>query len=321
MKPKKQSGAALLVTLTLISILTIIASQLYDFIKKTSVKQGSLQDLQQAQWYARSGEHHGFLLATEMFDKILLDNKSLDTQFPINKGSLAIKLQPMHNCFNLNSLDATIFEKGQKKPNTQRKLAINTLKKIASLSNIDMITAHTLTSRLADWIDQDSTPIDNLGLERAGTNTPLPVNGHLQHISEIKQLGVLDNQQYKSIESYLCARPGDSSIALNPNDLLPINAKLISALTNEKLSETDAKQLLEATPANGYENLESYFSEMNLSNKELTPEIKSAFILERRYYQARIQVLFNLSRIQLNTYFSTDGKTTLPLSRYYGVMP
>ncbi|WP_415897783.1 type II secretion system minor pseudopilin GspK [Neptuniibacter sp. QD72_48] len=320
MSPKRQRGAALLVTLTLVSILTIIASELYKMTRDNSNRLASVQDLEQAQWYALSGEQHSYILAKELIEKPAV-HSAVPVQFPIAQGNMTIQLNPVHNCFNINSLDSHKTNKEQRVPNPERPFAIKALQQLLISHNIDSLTAKSFTSRAADWIDADSDPIDAQGLERSSPTTPLPVNGHLQNINELKQLDILSDEQFSNISELLCARTGDTRLAINPNDLEEKHATLISALSHGVLDSADAKQIIQSKPADGYSDINSFIQSLQTDGKNLPTEINQAFHLERNYFKTRIQVMYERSRVELNAYFSTDGEKAQTLSRYYGVMP
>ncbi len=320
-KAKQQSGAALLIVLTLVAVLTILASELYAKSRHNGQRQSSLQNLLQAQWYARGGENHALLIAGKLSDYPIPEPEQLTSSYPIDKGHLRIQLIPQHNCFNLNSLDSTSTDDNKVTDNQDRPTAINTLKRLLQASGTDSHTGNTFTSRLADWIDKDSQPLDSFGMERASINTPHPNNAQLLNINEIKQLKILDDKAYNQLKKHLCTRSGDSGLAINPNDLTSENIPLLQAVFGDKLTPQTLEQLIESRPPDGYKDAEDFFNQSVFEDTDISAEVKAAFTTERKYYQAKINVSYDLARVQLNILLSSDEQNSNIIARYYGVTP
>ncbi|WP_261841556.1 type II secretion system minor pseudopilin GspK [Aliamphritea ceti] len=321
MKHNQQSGAALLIVLSLMAILTIIPTELYEKSRYSSNRLSSLQSLFQAQWFARSGESHALLKIRELHNLKVIEAGQLRTDYPIEKGNINIQLTPLHNCFNLNSLDSKTPEEQTETNNPDRLIAINSLKRLLQHSGIPLHTSRIFTSRLADWIDQDQQPLDSFGLERAGINTPKPNNTQLMNTAEIFRLNILGVQEFDKVKQHLCAHINDSSLTINPNDLTTEDTALLQAVLGDALSPEAIRQLLEARPADGYQDIKSFFTQGVFKDTEITPATKAAFSLKRNFFHAKIDVHYDIARIRLNSLLSINNDKGTVVARYYGAMP
>lgn len=317
-KNSTEQGAALLTTLTLVAVLTIIATELYQLTSSSSDRLAQLRTLQQAEWYARSAESHGQLVSKRILSQPIVNKGDLTFVYPMQNGQIDITLEPLHHCFNVNSLDSHIRNSGLDKTNTHRQEVMTVLEKLLEGQQVDPYIAKSFVSRLADWIDQDREPVNDLGLETIGINTPMPANNHMLDISEIQQLQILSKEQHEAIIPFLCARFGDSTLSINPNDLEQTDASLLTAMTHNKMDVTTAKQLITSRPISGYSSLDEFFEQPAFKNFEISSEFKTAFSMHRSFYESRVKVRYESLEVYLTSKTSNTDSSAHRVTRYYG---
>ena len=100
---QKSSGAALILVLGILSVISILAVQIMDTVDNLTRQQQGLKQLQQSYWYARAGEQYAAFISRDyLYTKMLKAEQTL-LSFPIEQGVLQVTLKPLQNCFNLNS--------------------------------------------------------------------------------------------------------------------------------------------------------------------------------------------------------------------------
>jgi len=311
---RTEKGAALVLVLSLVALLSILLVDLNQTVRGTGNYLQSKLSSSQAEWYVYSGLEYALLKAKAFSVEGVISETKENMAYEIEDGVLQLSLGSLHGCFNVNSLDQ------QAKGSDSREVALKLLRGLLVAQDIDERTAKIFSSRLADWIDQDTVPVDTYGFERSGQNSPSPANQHIHNISELQSLSILDEEQFSKVRRFLCARPGDSTISINPNDLNEDNITLLEHLMNRDDHTEPVSQLIHGRPANGYKDLNDFLDNSFFATdagKELAP----IFSLKREYFSSQVRVTHKRSRLELNAILRINDKDGFVVSKYYGVVP
>ncbi|WP_027858764.1 type II secretion system minor pseudopilin GspK [Marinobacterium jannaschii] len=204
---------------------------------------------------------------------------------------------------------------------SDHQLARERLSYIAAALELEPQTAELLRDRVIDWIDSNREPSGFSGAESDFYNgLELPYHSADQMLvskAEIDNL-LTDEQLPASLRDQLCVHPGSQQLRINPNQLKPGQAGLLSGLLMGKISSDEALELIEARPLEGYSDISAFFKESVLSNKKLTSRDKAIFSLDSRFFRARVKVRHYDSYFNLTTLLHWDGNQMLPLYRQYG---
>lgn len=324
-----QTGAALILVLGIMAIISVLATQILDTTRSATRLHITLNDRQQALWYARAGEAYALEKLPDFLDEAMLEAEETQADFPFEEGFVSYRLTPLHACLNVNSLNLSILnDAGETDASKQRqkKHSETVWRTYLNLLQLPEGQQDTLLQRLADWADADRSPTGNYGAEAAfySAQTPpyQPPNSDLLLPWEVSQLQALEPEELDILLPGLCARLGDHTLNLNPNDLKPADAPLLAAALAGTIDIATARRLLEERPKDGFKNLDAFWQHSLLSGLTFSDTIKQGLSLKRHYYllQTRVQyggAGFNLASI---LYIGSKKKTQV-LGRRYGVAP
>lgn len=317
---KRQHGAALIMVLGMMAIITVLATQIMDLISSDIKQTRALKDLQQASWYARGSETYALSKLEEFIKKPVLQATDLDVHFPISKGMIRYQLIPLHTCLSVNSLNRKQDDDSETYQHIQQSWK-NFLSNTINLAPSDQ---DMLLDRIRDWIDNDHIPSGVYGAEAAfyASQTPaqLPPNQDIISLSELYSFEISDQNTMQALMASLCARPGDNKLSINPNDLKLTDSSLLSALLNNLVNEHQAYDIIKDKPDAGYSDLTSFWQHPLLADKKLSAPMKTSFSMERHYYQLKTEVIMGKAHFNLISLLHiNDQQKTYVLTRRYGV--
>jgi len=346
----KQCGAALILVLGVLAIISVLSVQVIETANGLARAQASQTQLQQSFWYAKAGEEYAKLVSKDYLYTKMLFKEHTNLHFPISDGEINITLTPLQNCFNLNSLsdksgvnimNRTVFDMidnpkisgDTPKSKAEQALDINLigiplkrrqLETLFSEHDIDADRAQFFSDRLIDWLDEDNLPIANYGAENTyyaalspSRETP---NQHLMIKEEMQDFLGDDLFDFSTVMPLLCVHPGDNKLQININQLTDKNATLLSAILLDKIDTATAQSIIEERPAKGFENLTDFwllpvFKDLNISIMQ-----KKAIVLENRYFQVKSQVSYKETKFTLHSLIRINtNKQVHVISRKYGV--
>ena len=87
-----------------------------------------------------------------------------------------------------------------------------------------------------------------------------PVNGLMADESELRAVYQVTGEVMNKIRPFVCALPTDD-FRLNVNTLTEKQAPLLEAMFAPSLSESDAKQLLDKRPFDGWNTVDAFMAE------------------------------------------------------------
>lgn len=265
----KQQGIALLSVLLTMSIAVILVAGMTDSFRFRLRSTTSMQDREQAWWYALSGEE----LAIKALLQDLKDDPDVThlgqywatqrVSFPVGEGFISGGVVDARACFNLNSLQQEDSDSGEK---SQNFLVFKTL-----LEDFDIegYVAEQITEATRDWVNPSLTPISGLG---AGDDyyLSLPVaylaaNTQMRDASEWRAVLGVTPVIARQVLPVLCAIPS-AELSVNVNTIAENQPELMAALFAGELSLPQATDLLERRPRDGWNTLDDFFQESILSN-------------------------------------------------------
>ena len=321
---KAQRGVALILVLGLMAIITILATTITGTVQFSANQHVTLKDMRQAYWFARGGEVYALSTLADLKEKSLLEATDTQVTFPLSgdghTGMVSYQLTPLHTCLNINSLDIT-FENPDARSLLNKNVWTYFLENKAQISGA---TITQLLQRAADWIDPDTQPKTPYGAESlfySGQTPPQqPPNSTMLASAELGALDVLNEDEQQAIRPFLCIRPDDNTLAINPNDLTADDAYLLSVLTQGQLDENQALSVIESRPDDGYAELAAFWADPALS--EVDDSVEASFTLARHYFKLDTQVVLGTAPFRLISLLRIDeDDTTHVISRRYGVTP
>lgn len=227
------------------------------------------------------------------------------TEIPMEDGSAVIAFADRTRCFNLNSL-VTAGDGGQTVANAPAVAEFDAL--VASIPDAPASGAQ-VAAAIVDWIDADTLQSAG-GAEDdvyAGMPTPYRTGATLlADVSEMRAMAGVSRGHYAALRPRVCALPNSEPAPININLLAPDDAPLLVALTNGELSEGEARDLIAATPAGGYENLEAFWAAPQFEGLEISLEARQRVKLTSRFVEAYAVISYNDVSTNLGLLFDVD---------------
>ena len=240
---KINNGAALLLTLFITSIVSIIGYRLFDLTMFTSEIEKRNLSHQQSFLMVLSLESYtlDYMSSAEKRKSLSLMTNRYDPyspiEIPLERGNVEAQIEDKSDCFNLN-LIVTNNEELKTKTINQDELLF--FKNLLSSLEIPSDSIESISASLIDWLDEDDFPDTYNGAEDfyySNLKTPyLTSNQYMQNISELRKVKGVTEVIYKKIEPYICALPTNMKF-ININSISPLKPKILVALSENKLSD------------------------------------------------------------------------------------
>ena len=323
----KQTGAALIIVLGLVSVMSVTAVVAFDmfgmFVRKTT----NNQILSQAREYALAGEMLGakragtVIKATELFginDAVNDADNGLKVDMPIDGGRIKGALKENTNCFNL----ATLVNKMPDGSFLANEMAMQQFSNLLQGMGIGKTEAASLTAALTDWQDSDTRPLP-MGAESAAYDRLDPPyrtsDSRLVSIKDLRLIRDFSVDLVEALTPLVCIDPLDTQTVLNLNTLQPHHSVLVKALLGDVITMQQASQLIAARPQGGYDHNRRFWQMKMFEDKAIPETVRGQFITTPRRFLLTVDVRLNSARTRLNSalHFNPDGSYIIT-SRYFG---
>ncbi|MGF1911674.1 type II secretion system minor pseudopilin GspK [Vibrio kasasachensis] len=321
----KQRGVALLVVLLLLAMMTAVAATMSERLFGQFKRSSNQINYQQAYWYSVGAE----ALAIEGVEQSYKDSETvnlsqpwaLDQQsFPLDYGTLTGRLVDRQACFNLNALvDTQTESNSQKAP-----YLVTVLQDLMSALEVDTYVAEIVAHSSWEFVDKNSVVNSVTGVEDSTYESMSPeymtANSALADESEFRAINQVSGEVMALVSPYLCALP-TSVFRLNVNTLSPQQSELLSAMFGQQLSVSDAKQVLENRPFDGWGSVEQFLSESQFAalSDETKKQVKGYLSVDSAYFELDAQVVVGESRVRVRSLlFSANRETATVISRRFG---
>lgn len=265
----RDGGAALLSVLMLVAAMSVAALVAVEAIARATELARVTRDRGAAHWIAVSGETVGVAVVEDILAKTeghlteATPGLGAPYSFPVDRGTVTLRVHEASNCFNLNAL----VEPGERGWNVvEGELAA--YKRLLMSLGLGNYEADLLGDSLADWIDSDSVSRGN-GAEDAyygDLAVPYRTAGTvLENIRELRAIGPYTPEMIALLEPLVCVRPNFEQSTLNINTLTERQAPLLTALLSPDLSPESAFDMIARRPAAGWFTTEAFLQEPELA--------------------------------------------------------
>lgn len=323
---KRQQGVALLVVILIVAMVAIIATNISGRNQLTMRRTLNMAQYSQAYWYALSGEELAIKVLKQDFEDA--DGNKVhrqqywalaDVVFPVEDGQIAGKISDMRTCFNLNALSvgSTENENGQPKMTLAAKQFIGLLTSLG----MDEFAAERLAHTLKDYIDEDTitSPYGAEDAEYESRNVPYrAANTLMQHRSELRAVLGFSQETYLALKPYVCAIPGDNRQLLNVNTIEVEQAHLLVGMLENKISLSDAESIINQRPADGYDNIEDFWSNSSLGSVQGEANSRSSFVLTSSHFLLTAGAKVDNAVFRMDSVLHRSGNSIEVITRQYG---
>tara|TARA_R110000868_G_scaffold2384_9_gene17772 strand:+ start:7622 stop:8614 length:993 start_codon:yes stop_codon:yes gene_type:complete len=320
----RERGAALISALLLVALMATVATALATDLRFSMRRSANMEVRDQAYWYALGARDF-----TEALISRALDNPDRTFRpdaewlqgasvYPISQGQLSGRIHDGNNCFNLNSLVAGDGRGNRSVVPGQQAL----FERIMATAGLPAGLAAGIAAEAADWIDSDQRPLA-LGAEDDVYEARLPAyrsgNTLMAEREELLALAAMTPDAYRLIAPLVCTRPEAAPLALNINTLQADELPLLMALFDGRLTRTAAEGVLLQRPADGYGDIEEFWSQPAIAGLDPDAGLREAVGLVSTYFEIEIEIAYAGTRFGLGeTVMSAGGGRLQRLSTRFG---
>ena len=258
--PARERGAALLAVLILVAITGAIAAAAMEKLRLSRALAGNVAAIDQARHSAVGAEQLGMLIIDDLVaqdrTKTILAggwNGATRTIPMPGGGVVEARVRDGGNCFNINSVVRGNVREGL----AIRPTGVAQFAGLMLLSGIPAGDAERIAAAAADWADSDGMPAPAGAEDAAYAQGPQPYltgNTLFADVSELRTISGMRPEYYARIRPHICALPVAELSLINVNTLLPHQGILLAILAPGRLSEAQARRVLAARPAGGWNN-------------------------------------------------------------------
>ena len=255
---RKQNGVALIIILMLLAIMATIAGSMSERLFTQFKRVGNQLNYQQAYWYSIGVEalvQDGISQSYKDSDTVNLSQPwALEEQvYPLDYGQVSGRIVDAQACFNLNALAGVTATSSNQTP-----YLVTVWQTLLENQDIEPYQAEVIENSSWEFVDADTRTTSTVGVEdstyEAMKPSYLAANGLMADESELRAVYQVTGEVMNKIRPFVCALPTDD-FRLNVNTLTEKQAPLLEAMFAPGLSASDAKQLLDKRPFDGWNTL------------------------------------------------------------------
>nr|QKQ35319.1 type II secretion system minor pseudopilin GspK [Escherichia coli] len=297
-------GMALVMVLLLLAVMASVCTGLSHRISWQTDRMRSLQDYQQATWYAVSAES----LALSILNENLKNEEytpiyswSIGSHlFPLSQGKIAVTLRDAQACFNLNALVQPSKVSGE----VEGQL-------ITLISRLDVPArrAAQITESLQAFIGGDRDGQTQQDSEYLSRPVPFwPAKQPLTDISELRVIQGMDAALYQKIKPLVCVLPMNRQ-RININSLDLSQSVILEALFGPGLSPAQARALLQQRPGKGWRNVGHFLASPYLKrvDENVRKQAGEFLTVSSRYFWLRSDITVNETELTMNSLIARTG--------------
>ena len=309
---RQQQGIALLSILLALTLMTLLVSELTFSFRTQLRRTDSLQQLDQARWYALSTED----LTRKVLKQDVKDDAetthlgqywaSQNVVFPVKNGQIAGKIRDMQGCFNLNALAKPVAEG---KP----ALELEAFKQLLEYLEIDDVRHIAEATR--NWVTEKSAAGSGAkDADYMALSVPyLASHTLMRDVSEWRAVSGVTAAVARKVMPYLCAIPS-SEMQINVNTIPVDQPELLAAMYGQSLPVEQAKSVLQSRPKDGWPNVQDFTSQALLANYSSTNASKMLSTVSN-YFQVDAHTRFNNAEMRLRSLLVRDKENNFSVIR------
>ncbi|WP_105902656.1 type II secretion system minor pseudopilin GspK [Vibrio gangliei] len=331
---QKQRGVALIFVLLLVAVLVAIAATMTERMSTQFYRASNLLHHQQAYWYSVGVEALAQAAIEETY-KDNADNINLSqawaiegTQYPLENGEAIGSIIDKQACFNVNALASLPETNSSQRPYLLKALAYMLQEQSQQQENsgasIDSYQAEVIADSIKEFVDSDAQVSTPSGVESSNYEGMQPSyeapDGLLADNNELRAVYQVTPQAMTILQQLTCALP-TTDLYINVNTLKPEQAAILAGMFQPSLSLSDALQLIDSRPRDGWKDVDSFLNEAELGKvaANIKSEASPFLAVTSQYFELHTQIKVEDSRVRLRSLiYSADKKTTQVIRRRFG---
>ncbi len=321
MMAKRQRGVALLIVLMLLVVMTTVAASMSERLFVQFQRASNQLHYQQAYWYSLGVE----ALAKVAIEQSYKDSDTInmsqpwsikDQIYPLDYGQASGRIWDKQACFNLNVLSSVQSTAQQ----TTRPYLVQVLQRLLEQSEIEPYQSEVIADSTWEYIDANSDINSTSGVEDSTYEAMRPAylaaNSWMADETELRSIYQFSGEFYPKLAPLVCALPSDDW-RLNVNTIDVTQAPILVAMFSPGLSESDAVQLIEKRPFDGWDSVDAFLAESELAglNENSKNEAKAYLGVDSAFFELDAQVLVDDSLVRIRSLLQSTNRDTVTVVR------
>ena len=317
---RNQRGVALIIILMLLAIMATIAGSMSERMFTQFKRVGNQLNYQQAYWYSIGVEalvQEGIRLSYKDSDTVNLSQPwALEEQvFPLDYGQVTGRIVDAQSCFNLNALAGVTTNSSNQTP-----YLVTVWQTLLENQDIEPYQAEVIAHSSWEFVDSDTRATSSTGVEDSTYEAMKPSyiapNGFMADESELRAVYQVTGEIMNKVRPFVCTLPTDN-FRLNVNTLTEQQAPILEAMFAPDLSGSDAKQLIEKRPFDGWNTVDEFMSESAITavSAEVSKKAKAYLTVDSAYFELDAEVLVEQSRVRIRALFYSSNRETVTVVR------
>lgn len=297
----RQQGIALLSVLLALSLMVVLAAELSDAFRQQLARSRVQQQLDQAYWYAMSGEQLGVVALQKTFaakpKTIHLDQPwaTRNNQLPVEDGTIAGELSDAQACFNINALATT--DSSSTTPGVTPEVQVFTA--LLQYLGVAPLDAGQIASSTRSWVSSQDV---SGATDSNYASLPVPyLSGKvpMRDVSEWRAVAGVSAALAQRAMPFLCALP-TTALLVNVNTIPSDQPELLAALYIDKLPVDQAAAVLNNRPKSGWGSVAAFLSQPRLANFASTG-VNQRLTVTSHYFTVTVTATTGDSALTLNS--------------------
>lgn len=317
----RQSGVALIIILLLLAIMATIAASMSERLFAQFKRATNQISYQQAYWYSIGVE----ALAKVGIEQSYQDSDTINLNqpwaleektYPLDYGQARGRIVDKQACFNLNALSSVVMQDAS----VERPYLVKVFRSLLEESGVESYPSEVIADSMWEFVDSNDVVRSSLGVEDSTYEAMQPAylaaNGYIADSSELRAVYQVSGDMMQTLQPLVCALPTDEW-RLNVNTIGVEQSALLVALFSPALSESDAKQLIEKRPFDGWANIDAFLSESETNgiDEEVKKQARAYLGVDSRYFELDAQVLVEDSRVRIRSLMYSKNRETVTVVR------
>lgn len=316
----KQNGVALIIVLLIVALVSILATEMGTRLQLQVKRVSNIKDSNQAYWYAMGAEQFAKKAIKDLIkedDGVISLQQPWNQEFtyPLEGGGIQAQLTDAQRCFNINALR-------HDNPNDAKaKEVLTAFKTLLTAGEIGIgdYEADLLKDSLADWLDDDSN-LRDYGAEDADYESLaipyLPANNFMVSKSELRLVNGVEQKWLEKLMPLLCVLPQNNDLKLNVNTMEEDQAAVLAATTG--MSVSAAKNIISNRDSDGYDKVESFLAEPEITSLNLNDTRKAWFTVKTEHFILHTKTRYNNATFRMTSLFRVANDEVSVIRREFG---
>ncbi|MGL6260648.1 type II secretion system minor pseudopilin GspK [Vibrio sp. WXL103] len=319
--PSRQRGVAIIVVLMVLAVMAALAASMSGRLFTQFKRANNQINYQQAYWYSLGVE----ALAIVGIEQSYKDSDTINTSqawaleeqvYPLDYGTAQGRIRDRQACLNLNAIGSAVISSNS----NQRPYVMRVWQQLLEATEVDSYAAETISDSTYEFINPEFSTQTSNGVGDSYYESVQPAylaaNGWLADSSELRAINGVTGEVMQKIDPMVCALPTDEWI-LNVNTIEPEQAPLLEAMFYPHLSQSDAKNLIESRPYDGWDSVDDFLAESEMGGVEaaVRDEAKPFIGVDSQYFELDAQVWVEQSRVRIRSLLYSDNRETASVVR------